>query len=190
MDERLLTVKGAIHDFVSSLCTSRKKVTGCEPRTSPRNQPSSREGSGLGNLLTSSPILMAASSGSGAAVATTPEGGSPTAPSSSEDVAHSLMLRSTSYPLMAHRMKCWAHRETDQRNHPGTGWDVRCVRSKRFVRTYPAEKLLLSPSDLPERQPVVLCSSQRDQHGWRQRVPILSEIAVKSCSYAHNRCGA
>ncbi len=43
-------------------------------------------------LLTSSPMLtaarasMAVSSGSGAAVATTPEGGSPTAPSSSEDV--------------------------------------------------------------------------------------------------------
>ncbi len=62
----------------------------------------------------------------------------------------------------------------------------------RSVGTYPAERLLLSPSDLPERQPVVLCSSQRDQHGWWQRVPILSErkgeIAAKSCSYAHNRC--
>ncbi len=58
----------------------------------PRNQSSSREGSGLGGLLTSSPMLtaarasMAVSSGSGAAVATTPEGGSSTAPSSSEDV--------------------------------------------------------------------------------------------------------
>ncbi len=58
----------------------------------PRNQSSSREGLGLGGLLTSSPMLtaarasMAVSSGSGAAVATTPEGGSPTAPSSSEDV--------------------------------------------------------------------------------------------------------
>ncbi len=33
--------------------------------------------------------------------------------------------------------------------------------------------------------------TQRDQHGWQQRVPILSErkgeIATKSCSYAHNR---
>ncbi len=52
------------------------------------------------------------------------------------------------------------------------------------------ERLLLLPSDLPERQPVVLCSSQRTEHGWRQRVPILSErkgeIAAKSCSYAHN----
>ncbi len=57
--------------------------------------------------------------------------------------------------------------------------------------TCPADKLLLRPSDLPERQPVVLCSSQRDQGGWRQRVPILSErkgeIAAMSCSYAHNR---
>ncbi len=89
-DERLLAVKGAIHELVSSSCTSGKK--GCEPRPAPRNQSSSREGSGLGSLLTSSPMLtaarasMAVSSGSGAAVATTPEGGSPTAPSSSEDV--------------------------------------------------------------------------------------------------------
>ncbi len=95
-DEWLLAVKGAIHNFVSSSCTFGKKGTGaecgCEPRPAPRNQSSSREGSGLGGLLTSSPILtaarasMAVSSGSGAAVATTPEGGSPTAPSSSEDV--------------------------------------------------------------------------------------------------------
>ncbi len=65
---------------------------GCEPRPAPRNQSSSREGSGLGGLLTSSPMLtaarasMAVSFVSSAAVATTPEGGSPTAPSSSEDV--------------------------------------------------------------------------------------------------------
>ncbi len=76
-----------------------KKGTGAEcgyePCPAPRNQSSSREGSGLGGLLTSSPILtaawasMAVSSGSGAAVATTPEGSSPTAPSSSEDVSPS-----------------------------------------------------------------------------------------------------
>ncbi len=93
-DERLLAVKGAIHELVSSSCTSGKKGTGagrgCEPCPAPRNQSSNREGSGLGSLLTSSPMLtaarasMAVSSGSGAAVATTPEGGSPTAPSSSE----------------------------------------------------------------------------------------------------------
>ncbi len=96
VDERLLAMKGAIHDFVSSSCTSGKKGTGaehgCEPRPALRNQSSSREGSGLGGLLTSSPMLtaarasMAVNSGSGAAVVTTPEGGSPTAPSSSEDV--------------------------------------------------------------------------------------------------------
>ncbi len=73
--ERLLAVKGAIHDFVSSSRTSGKKGTGaergCEPRPAPSNQSSSREGSGLGGLLTSSPILtaawasMAVSSGSG-----------------------------------------------------------------------------------------------------------------------------
>ncbi len=96
------------------------------------------------------------------------------------------------HPLqMAHRIKCWAPRGTDQRNHLGTGWDVRCMRSKRSVGTYPVKRLLLSPSDLPECQPAILCSSQRDQHGWQQRVPILSErkgeITMKSCSFTHNR---
>ncbi len=47
----------------SSSCTSGKKGTGagrgCEPRPAPRNQSSSREGSGLGGLLTSSPMLTA-----------------------------------------------------------------------------------------------------------------------------------
>ncbi len=75
------------HDFVSSSCTPGKKgtraVRGCEPCPALRNQSSSREGSGLGGLLTSAPILtaaqasMAISSGSGAAVATTPEGAGP-----------------------------------------------------------------------------------------------------------------
>ncbi len=87
-DEWLLVMKGAIHDFVSSSCTSGKKGTGaehgCKPCSAPRDQSSSHEGSGLGGLLTSSPIFtaaqasMAVSSGSGAAVATTPKGGSPT----------------------------------------------------------------------------------------------------------------
>ncbi len=102
-----------------------------------------------------------------------------------------LLVLATSYPRMVHRMKCWAPLGTDQRNHTGTRQDVRCVRSKRSVGACPVERLLLSPSDLPERQPVVLCSSQRTEHGWRQRVPILSErkgkITAKSCSYAHNR---
>ncbi len=93
--------------------------------------------------------------------------GSPAEPSSSEDVStHPPMLRLTSYPRMAHLIKCWAPRGTNQRNHPGTGRDVRCVRSKRSVRTYPAKRLLLWPSDLTERHPAVLCSSQRDRHGW------------------------
>ncbi len=62
----------------------------------------------------------------------------------------------------------------------------RSKRSKRSVRACPAERLLLSPSDLPERQPVVLCSSQRTEHGWRQRVPILSEGKARSQgSHAH-----
>ncbi len=54
---------------------------------------------------------------------------------------HPPMLRSTSYLQMAHRMKCWAPCGTDQRNHPGTGRDVRCVRSKRSVGACPAERL-------------------------------------------------
>ncbi len=95
------------------------------------------------------------------------------------------------HPIYGWHTEWNAARGTDQRNHPGTGRDFRCVRSKRSVGACPAERLLLSPSDLPERLPVVLCSSQRTEHGWRQRVPILSErkgeIAAKSCSYAHNR---
>ncbi len=55
---------------------------------------------------------------------------------------HPPMLQSTSYPQMAHRMKSWAPHGTDQRNHPGTGRDVRCVRSKRSVGMSPAERLL------------------------------------------------
>ncbi len=56
--------------------------------------------------------------------------------------AHPPMLRSTSYLQIAHRMKCWVPRGTDQRNHLGTGWDVRCMRSKRSVGACPAERLL------------------------------------------------
>jgi len=138
-DERLLAVKGAIHDVVSSSCISGKKGTGaehgCEPCPAPRNQSSRCEGLGLGSLLTSSLILaaarasMAISSGSGALVVTTPEGGHP-------QRIHPPILRSTSYPRMAHRMKCWASCGTNQRNHPGIGRDIHCVRSKR----YPAER--------------------------------------------------
>ncbi len=170
-------MKGAIHDFVSSSCTSGKKgiraERHCEPRPAPRNESSSHEGSGLGGLLTSSPMLtaaqasMAVSSGSGAAVATTPEGGSPTLPSSSEAVSSDAAIDILSTDAAVRPVG------QNQQNHPETGRDVRCMR--RSVGTYPAERLLLSPSDLPKRQPVVLCSSQRDQHGWRQRMPILSE---------------
>ncbi len=133
MDKRLLGVKGAIHDFVSSSCTSGKKGTGaergCEPRPFPRNQTFSREGLGLGGLLTSSPTLtdaranMAISSGSGAAVATTPEEGSPTTPSSSEDISSTPDAAINILSSDVHRMKCWVPGGTDQRNHPGTGRD-------------------------------------------------------------------
>ncbi len=130
-----------LHQLLMHLWEKSHRVErGCEPRSAARNQSSSHEGSGLGSLLTSSPILtaarasMAISSGSGAAVATTPEGGSPSAPSSSEDVSPSPDA-AIGYPRMAHRMKCWAPRGTDQQNYLGTGWDVRCVRSKRSVGT-------------------------------------------------------
>ncbi len=76
-DEQLLAVKGAIHDFVSSSCTSGKKGTGGERGYEPHQSSS---------MLTADRASMAISSGCGAAVATTPEGGSPTAPSSSEDM--------------------------------------------------------------------------------------------------------
>ncbi len=36
-------------------------------------------------------------------------------------------------------MKCWAPRGTDQRNHPGTGWDVR---SERFRGDVPSGEAL------------------------------------------------
>ncbi len=54
---------------------------------------------------------------------------------------HPSMLRSTSYTQMAHRMKCWAPRGTDQRNHPApdrmfAAWVVRgpwgCTRRRGF----------------------------------------------------------
>lgn len=87
--------KGAVHDFIIYLCTSGKKGTragrGHEPEPMPRNQLSRREGSGLGSVHTSSPMLtaarenMAINSGSDLAVATTPEGASPAESSSSED---------------------------------------------------------------------------------------------------------
>ncbi len=99
-DEWLLAKKGAILNFISSSCTSRKKATGagpgCEPYPMPRNQSSSCESAGLGGVHTSCPMLAAAresmvvNSRSDSAVAATPEVGSPTKFSSSE----------------AHRVKC------------------------------------------------------------------------------------
>ncbi len=153
----------------------------------PRNQSSSREGSGLGGLSVSWPSAL----GPVRWWRQHPRGAARPHLHPQRTWTHPPMLLSTSYLQIAHRTKCWAPRGMDQRNHPGTGRDVRCVRSKRSVGTYLAERLLLSPSDLPERQSAILCSSQRDQHGWRQRVPIFSErkgeIAAKSYSYAHNR---
>ncbi len=76
---------------ISFGCESSRQLTGFgrETQTIPPS------GGVLRGLVTSSPMLtaarasMAVSSGSGAAVATTPEGGSPAEPSSSEDVSPS-----------------------------------------------------------------------------------------------------
>ncbi len=85
------------------------------------------------------PASMAVSSGSGAAVATTPEGGSPTAPSSSEDVNPSPpRLRSTSYLQMAHPNEMLGAPWDRPAKSPGNRRDVRCVRSKRSVGACPA----------------------------------------------------
>ncbi len=57
-----------------------------EKEQTPTSPGCPRQGRFVDFLLTAARASMAVSSGSGAAVATTPEGGSPTAPSSSEDV--------------------------------------------------------------------------------------------------------
>ncbi len=93
-------------------------------------------------MLTAAWASMAVSSGSGAAVATTPEGGSPTAPSSSEDVNPSPDAAIDILSTDGAPNEMLGARGTDQRNHPGTGRDVRCVRSKRSVGACPAERLL------------------------------------------------
>ncbi len=89
-DERLLAIKGAIHDFVSSSCTTRKKWTeaerGRERRSALRTQSYSHKGSGLDRLLTSSTILTAAWA----------------------SMAINSVSESTSDSQTVHRMKCWA----------------------------------------------------------------------------------
>ncbi len=137
-DERLLDVKGAIHKLVSSSCTSGKKGTGaergCEPCPAPRNQSSSREGSGLGTRDSRLPGQAWPSAlGPVRRWRQHPRGAALPHRHPQRTWTHPPMLRSTSYLQMEHRMKCWAPRGTDQRNHPGTGRDVRCVRSKRSV---------------------------------------------------------
>ncbi len=116
-DERLLAVKGAIHELVSSSCTSGKKGTGagrgCEPRPAPRNQSSSRKGSGLGGLLTSSPMLRLSGQAWPSALGPVrrwrqhPRGAAPPHLYPHRTWTRPPMLRSTSYLQLAHRMKCW-----------------------------------------------------------------------------------
>ncbi len=177
-------MKGAIHDFVSSSCTSGKKGTGvesgCEPRPAPRNQSSSHEGSGLGGLLTSSPILtaarasMAVSSGSGAAVATTPEGGSPTAPSPSQDVKPSpdaaIDILSTDGAPNEMLGAPWDGPAKSPGNRTGCS-----LREEQEVRgDVPGGEALTVILRSPRASAGDPLLEPRDQHGWRQRVPILS----------------
>ncbi len=85
---------------------------------------------------------MAVSSGSGAVVATTPKGGSPTAPSSSEDVNPSpdaaIDILSTDSAPNEMLGAPW----DGPAKSPGNRTDVCCVRGKRSVGTYLAERLL------------------------------------------------
>ncbi len=151
-NEGLLAVKVAIHDFVSSSCTSGKKGTGaghgCEPRPlRETNRPAARAQDwavcwpparcsrlpGQAWLSALGPVQQWRQH---------PRGAAPPHLHPQRTWAHPPMLRSTSYLQMAHRMKCWAPRGTDQRDHPGTGRDVHCVRSKRSEGACPAERLL------------------------------------------------
>ncbi len=151
-DERLLAVKGAIHELVSSSCTSGKKGTGagrgCEPRSAPRNhRPAARARDWA---VCWSPARCSRLPGQAWPSVLGPvrrwqqhpRGAAPPHLHPQRTWTHPPMLRSTSYLQMAHRMKCWAPCWTDQRNHLGTGRDVRCVRSKRSVGACPAERLL------------------------------------------------
>ncbi len=208
-DERLLAVKGAIHELVSSSCTSGKKGTGagrgCEPRPAPRNQSSSREGSGLGGLLTSSPMLtaarasMAVSSGSGAAVATTPEGGSPTAPSSSEDVNPSpnaaIDILSTDGAPNEMLGAPWDRPAKITREPDGmfAAWGVRGPWGRARRRgSYSNPQISQSVSRRSSARAREISTGggrgcQSFHKGKARSQRDRSEIAAKSCSYAHNR---
>lgn len=109
-DEWLLAIKVAVHNYITSSCTSGKKgvESSCELRSTLRNQSSSCEHSGVVDVFTSSQMLraatasMAVNSGSDLAVAKTPEGGSPAESSPQRSIAHPPLLQSTSDPPAAH----------------------------------------------------------------------------------------
>ncbi len=138
-DEGLLAVNGAIHNFVSSSCTSGKKGTGagrgCEkPIIQPRGLRTGwsvdLQSNAHGCPGKHGRQLWVRCGGGG-----NTRGGQPHRTFILRGREPILVLRWTSYLQMAHRMKCWAPRGTDQRNHPGTGRDVRCVRSKSQVKS-------------------------------------------------------
>ncbi len=131
-------MKGAIHDFINSSYTSGKKKA--PEQTAPRSEKPiiQPRGLGLGGLLTLHPRYSRLRPGKHscqlwvrAAEATTPRGQPQPHLQSSEDVNPSPMLWSTSYPRMAHRMKCWCAPWDGPAKSPGkpdgmfTAWGVR-----------------------------------------------------------------
>ncbi len=177
-DERLLAVKGPVQDFVSSSCTSGKKSTGadrgCEPRPAPRNQSSSREGSGL-KSVDLKPDTHGCPGKHGCQLVTIPEGGSPIESSSSEDDSPSPMLRSTSDPPGVHWIKCWQPREADQRNHLGAEQDDRAIRGPWGLVRWRSSYCNHQFSQSASRQ---FSARAREVLGW---------VAVEGCPSFHKR---
>ncbi len=144
--ERLLAVKGAIHKLVSSSCTSGKKGTGA---TAPRSEKPivQPRGLGTGRSVDLQPDAHGCPGKHGRQLWVWCIGGDNTRGGQPH---RTFILRGREpiprccdrHPIYRWRMKCWVPRGTDQRNHPGTGRDVRCVRSKRSVGACPAERLL------------------------------------------------
>ncbi len=146
-DERLLAEKGDIHHFVSSSCTSGKKGIrvghGREPRPVPRNQSSSREGSGLGGVHRQTGKAWPSTLGPIQRWRQHPRGAALPNLYPQRTIAHPPMLLSTSDPLSVRRMKRWARHEMAQQYHWGAAQNSCCGRSERSAGTGPMERLSL-----------------------------------------------
>ncbi len=140
-----------------------------------KNQSSSREGSGLGSLLTSSPILMAARASMAVNWWQHPRGAAPSNLHPQRMIAHPPMLRSTSDPPGVHWIKCWQPREADQRNHLGAEQDDRAIRGQwglvRWRSSYGNHQFSQSASR---------------QFSARAR-EVLGRVAVEGCPSFHKR---